>query len=146
MVNQTVNEGGLDTNIILSSVSRSSPYKIIFDKLESGDFEICVTTDILLEYEEKLLDNFSKELASLTVSALLLKKNVIKTEAYFKWNLIKSDADDNKFVDCALAANANFLVTNDRDFNVLSKINFPKLMVMNIDQFLEVLKPPQYWS
>jgi putative PIN family toxin of toxin-antitoxin system len=129
-----------DTNIILSSVSRFSPYKIIFDKLYGGDFELCVTTDILLEYEEKLSEIFSSELASLTVSAMLLKKNVLKTEAYYQWNLIKSDADDNKFVDCALAGNANFLVTNDRDFNVISTIKFPKLKLLNIEQFVKLLK------
>ncbi|HEX3081517.1 MAG TPA: putative toxin-antitoxin system toxin component, PIN family [Puia sp.] len=129
----------LDTNIILSSVSRYSPYKIIMDKLEEGAYDICVTTEVLLEYEEKLTENFSYTLANLVIGALLLKSNVVKTEIYYRWNLIASDADDNKFADCALAANANFLVTNDRDYNVLKKINFPSIEVVNIDEFVSML-------
>lgn len=68
----------LDTNIILSSVSRKSPYHCIFTKLLAGSYELYTTTDILLEYEEKLSINFDKDLAELIVSALVLKQNVKK--------------------------------------------------------------------
>lgn len=104
-----------DTNIILASVSRHSPYRIIFDHLEKGKFDLCISTEILFEYEEKLAAVFSKLLASLITGALLLKSNVLKTEVYYKWNLVSSDPDDNKFADCTLAANADYLVTNDKD-------------------------------
>ncbi len=49
----------LDTNIILSSVSPFSPYRIILDKLDNFSYELCVSTEILLEYEEKLSTIFS---------------------------------------------------------------------------------------
>jgi predicted nucleic acid-binding protein len=42
----------LDTNIILSAVSYHSPYRIIFDKLDSFEYKLAVSTEILLEYEE----------------------------------------------------------------------------------------------
>ena len=48
--------------------------------------------------------------------------------------------DDNKFADCAFASNAHLLVTNDRDFNVLKKIDFPQLTVVKMDEFIELLK------
>jgi predicted nucleic acid-binding protein len=49
--------------------------------------------------------------------------------------LIKTDPDDNKFVDCAISANAKFIVTNDKHFNILQKIEFPKVSVLNILTF-----------
>ena len=130
----------LDTNIILASVSRKSPYRLIFDRFQSDGFELCVSTEILLEYEEKLKDEFSETLASFIMGAMLLKTNVIKTNIYFNWQLIPNDPDDNKFVDCALASNADYLVTNDKDFAVLKKIKFPPVRVIDIDTFLTVLK------
>jgi len=130
----------LDTNIILSSFSRYSPYRIVFDDFEAGKYELSVLTEILLEYEEKLTEIFSSEVSGLTVGGLMLKKNIIRTEIYYRWNLLITDADDNKFVDCALNSNSNYLVTNDRDYRILSKVDFPPVKVINIDKFISILK------
>ncbi|MBC8180569.1 PIN domain-containing protein [candidate division KSB1 bacterium] len=51
-----------------------------------------------------------------------------------------TDEDDNKFVDCAISSNADFIVTNDRHFNILKNIEFPKVNVINVDDFLNKLK------
>jgi len=55
-----------------------------------------------------------------------------------KWKkcfIITADADDNKFVDCALNAGADYIVTNDKHFNILNKIEFPPIKVIDIDSF-----------
>lgn len=125
----------LDTNIILSSISRKSPYHNILKKLFDGFYDLYVTTEILLEYEEKITSNFDAELAQTFISALLIKSNVKKIEIYFDLKLIEADKDDNKFVNCAFASNAHFIVTNDKHFNILRKIEFPRIGIMNIDEF-----------
>ena len=50
------------------------------------------------------------------------------------------DEDDNKFVDCAFAANADFIVTNDAHFNVLNTIDFPSIPILSIDKFKSLLE------
>ena len=50
-------------------------------------------------------------------------------------NLITVDPDDNKFVDCAISANAHYIVTNDHHYDVLKDIDFPKVNIVNIQQF-----------
>jgi predicted nucleic acid-binding protein len=45
----------------------------------------------------------------------------------------------NKFVDCALAFGADYLVTNDRHFRVLKNISFPSLTVLRMEEFMEIL-------
>jgi predicted nucleic acid-binding protein len=67
--------------------------------------------------------------------------NVILTTSYFRFDLITKDRDDNKFVDCAVAANAHFIVSEDKDFRVLEKILFPKVEVLSLEKFkMELIK------
>ena len=100
----------LDTNAILSSLSYRSKYRHIIDELLDGTYEIFVTTEMLLEYEEKINQFFALSTAQLFLDALNLLPNVHKIELYYKFLLIKHDADDDKFADCAIAAGVHFLV------------------------------------
>lgn len=129
----------LDTNIILSAIYSKSSYHVILKKLFEGKFYLHVSTEILLEYEEKISNIFNAQVAETFIAALILNNHVIKTETFFDLNLIHQDKDDNKFVNCVFAANAHFLVTNDKHFNVLKTIDFPKINVINIDDFIEIL-------
>ena len=58
----------------------------------------------------------------------------------FRFNLIVADPDDNKFVDCAIVANAEYIVSQDTHFDVLKEIEFPKVNVIRIEEFAEELK------
>lgn len=128
----------LDTNVFLVSISRRSPYHWIFQKLIKGAYQISVTTEILSEYAEKMEEHMGKEVAEAAMQALMELPNVEKIEIYFKWNLIK-DKDDNKFSDCAIAAGADYLVTQDKDFNILGKIEFPKIKLISIMGFKSIM-------
>lgn len=66
--------------------------------------------------------------------------NVELVTKYFRWDLITQDPDDNKFVDCAIASNARFIVSNDKHFNILSNIEFPKVEVISLDDFSKIMK------
>jgi len=83
---------------------------------------------------------FHHQMVNDVINDLLFAPNAIKTSIYFKWNLITADHDDNKFVDCALNAGADFIVTNDRHFNVLKSLPFPPIKVIDIETFKSVLK------
>jgi putative PIN family toxin of toxin-antitoxin system len=72
-------------------------------------------------------------------NALIVLENLPNVQlitTYFKFGLLR-DQDDNKFVDCAIASNANFIVTHDKDFNILKSIDFPKVSVINTVEFKE---------
>lgn len=129
----------LDTNAMIIGVSKRSGYGQIIDKLFDGDYELYLTTEILLEYEEVMTRFFDKEVTELIMSALSLLPNVKKIETYFNFSLIEHDKDDNKFVDCAFASNAHYLVTNDKHFNVLKKIEFPTINLIKITEFNDIL-------
>ena len=130
----------LDTNIVLSSVSRRSPFRAILQQLFDGKYDLYLTNDILFEYEEKITQIFDRETAETNIGALMLLQNVNKVDTYFQLRLIYPDLDDNKFADCAFAANAHYLVTNDRDFRILKSLPFPKFNIVSIGEFLEIVK------
>ena len=130
----------LDTNIILQVAFTEKPQRIVWDKLLSGAYILCVTEDILFEYQEKIIDCFHNEqLANILINVLLNCPYVKRVEAYFRYNLIKSDKDDNKFVDCALACNAKYIVTEDTHFNELKNIPFPSIDIVNLHEFISML-------
>ncbi|MFZ4632928.1 MAG: putative toxin-antitoxin system toxin component, PIN family [Saprospiraceae bacterium] len=129
----------LDTNIIISSLSLKSPYRAIIDCFLEGKFNLFLSNEIMAEYEEKIRERYDQTTADLFLDALSISLNVYQIETFYKLRLIYPDMDDNKFVDCAFAANAHVLVTNDRDFNVLKTIEFPKINIMRLETFLKFI-------
>lgn len=129
----------LDTNVLLVSVSSHSAYHWIFQKLIQGQYQLCVSNEILWEYEEILSRMWNAEVAKNVVRTLLLLPNVSLVQIYYHWQLIQNDLDDNKFVDCAAAANAHVLVTHDHDFDILKTIEFPKLHLATVAEFRQLL-------
>ncbi len=127
----------LDTNALLVSISRKSKYRPIFDGLILGKYDIAITNEILNEYIEILERKTNIVVANNLAEFILNLPNVIKTEIHFNWQLINEDQDDNKFLDCAISSNAKYLVTNDKHFDILNQIEFPKIELIKIEEFLE---------
>jgi predicted nucleic acid-binding protein len=93
----------------------------------------------LNEYQEILTHYYSAELAKYVIDAILNASHAERITVYYKWNLITADPDDNKFSDCAISANADYIVSNDKHFNILKHIDFPRINVIDIDAFKSVL-------
>ena len=129
----------LDTNCLLMSLPRISPYRRIWDEFIEGSLTLCVTNDIIEEYLEILSQKTTSQIASNVVSVILSQKNVEFVTPYYKMHLIEADEDDNKFVDCAFTAGASCIVSNDAHFKVLEQIDFPKITVLKIQDFVTLL-------
>lgn len=129
----------IDTNIILVCVPKKSKYNWIIQKLLAKELLFCVSNDIITEYEEKLSQVYSPKLAKDFKELLAVSISVLNVNPYYHWNLISSDPDDNKFVDCAVAADADFIVTDDGDYKILNSIDFPRLTIKNLDEFSQLM-------
>ena len=125
----------LDTNCLVRILPKYSKYNYLWEKFLHGDFDLSYTTEILAEYEEVLSSFYSAKTAEFMAGVLLKSQNTIQITPYYKWKLITTDPDDNKFVDCALNAGADYIVTNDRHFNVLKSLEFPPIQVVDIETF-----------
>jgi predicted nucleic acid-binding protein len=129
----------LDTNCLLPAVFPRSIYHWVWEHFRRGVFTLFYTNEIIAEYEELLSSLYPPEITENTMHLLLNSRNVEKIIPYFRWNLIYADPDDNKFVDCALNAGVDCIVTNDKHFNILKNIDFPKMNVVNIDTFKKIV-------
>lgn len=127
----------IDTNCLLQIISKKSPYRPIWDAFLDGRYELCVSNEILDEYQEILGQQITPTIAENIVLLILNKSNVRLVDPHFRMGLIIADPDDNKFVDCAFAANADYLVSEDSHFDVLKNISFPKLNLVTLDEFLK---------
>ena len=125
----------LDTNCLLQTLPSNSPYHKIWSDVLDGQIQLCVNTEILNEYEEILVAKTTKEIAHNVVEAIARLSTTYYQDAYFHFGLITADTDDNKFVDCAIAADAEYIVTNDKHFDVLKNIPWPKLSIITIKEF-----------
>jgi len=130
----------LDTNCLIMSLSRRSPYYSVWRNFVEGNYTLCVTNEILAEYEEILTQKVGPEIASNVITAILDLPNTRMVQVYYHLHLIIADPDDDKFVDCAFKANARYIVTQDHHYDVLKQTPFPFIDVIDIDEFVKVLK------
>ncbi len=128
----------LDTNVLLVSISSKSALHWVFRSLLNGNYTLCVTSDILAEYAEIIEQRMGILQSDNPLSIIENLPNVLFITAYYKFGLL-ADEDDNKFVDCAIAANASYIVSHDKDFNVLKNLDFPKVSVINTERFREII-------
>ena len=129
----------LDTNVLLVSIGRQSPFRPIFDALLNQRLTLVVSTSICLEYEEILVQRNGPAVAHGIMQALENLQNVHHHETRYRWRLPYADPDDQKFVDAYVAGHADCLVSNDRHFAGLAAAGFPEMQVVSAEAFLGLL-------
>lgn len=130
----------LDTNCLIQALPSRSLYHKIWTDFLSGKYHLCVSNEILTEYEEILSVHASAEVAHNVVEAIARHPQTYYRESYFHFHLLSDvDKDDDKFVDCAITANADYIVTEDNHFDRLKQIPFPQLSVLTLDEFYDSL-------
>ena len=130
----------LDTNILITILSRRSKYSDILDFFVDEAFTLCVTTEILNEYAEIIERFMGVEHVDYFMEIIDQAKNIEYVTTYYRWKLITNDPDDDKFVDCAIACNAKYLVTEDKHFKILAKTPYPKVETIGIQAFANELR------
>lgn len=130
----------LDTNCLLASLSSKSENFRVWKDFQKGKFTLCVSNEILEEYQEIIAQKTSPSIAQNVVRAIVESENVEFIDPHFHVYAIFADPDDNKFVDCAFAANAAFIVSEDSHFEALKTLAFPKIMVLKLKAFLKFLE------
>jgi uncharacterized protein len=133
----------LDTNILVSAlISRSAPAQILYECVLEEIVTVCLSNNILDEYKEILVrDKFTKLAGFREKAAIVLSR--IRKIGYMYEPIINvdvlRDADDNKFLELALASSADFLITgNTQDFMILS---FGSTRIITPREYWDVHRP-----
>ncbi|MBQ9176021.1 MAG: putative toxin-antitoxin system toxin component, PIN family [Bacteroidaceae bacterium] len=125
----------LDTNCLLAILSSKSIYYHLWKGFQDGKYNLCVSNEILEEYQEIIAIKTNSSIAWNVIRSVVESNHVEFIDPWFKTMAIEDDQDDNKFVDCAFASNASFIVSNDSHFDVLNNIDFPRIAVMKLHEF-----------
>ena len=130
----------LDSNVLLVSLGATSIFKPIWEAFIDGKFQLVVADEIIYEYHEILTQYSAKGIAEKVIEVFIESPDIIFQNVYYKWNLITADADDNKFFDIAVAANAHYLVTNDAHFGKAKSSTFPSVNIISAKEFLKIVE------
>ena len=129
----------LDTNCLIQIVSPRSKYHSLWMSFVRGENELCVSNEIIDEYLEILQKLTNIEVAEYIVKTIINSPFVVFKNPFYKFDLIQADKDDNKFVDCAIAAQAKCIISNDHHYDILSTIPFPHVEVINLADFMQII-------
>ncbi|OGI28654.1 MAG: putative toxin-antitoxin system toxin component, PIN family [Candidatus Moranbacteria bacterium RIFOXYA12_FULL_44_15] len=137
----------IDTNVFISALitPKSNSAKIL-RLLERDEFNVLVSEEIILEILKVL--SYSKirkrhKLTSLEIKNLIDDYVAISKLVFpgKKLNIVKDDPSDNKFLECALAGRAGFIITGDVHLLKLKK--FGKIQILNPRDFLNKIRGRQ---
>ena len=118
----------LDTNVVVQARAVGHPYFPILNACVAGRLTWAVSTGILLEYEE-IITTLSgspawRKLARVMDLIELTTGSLLRVNPHFQFRVIGNDPDDNTFTDCAISAEADYVITEDRHFAALAKAGY----------------------
>ncbi len=132
----------VDTNVFVSSFFGGNPRKIV-DLWKSGQVTICLSKPIIDEYAEVLqrlgLQN-ERELGEL-LNLFARGLHVLFSANTPELHLVKEDPDDDKFIECAVALKADFVISGDK--NLIAIQDYMSIRIVTPKEFLDTFLSPQ---
>lgn len=133
----------IDTNIFVSGTvsSKGSPRKIL-DFARKGAFRVVTSLSInheILEvlHREHIYTKYGLNEKVIDDLASFLYEGTILTEDAYEVSRVKKDADDNKFLGCALEGEAAYIVSGDD--HLLSIKHYRGIQIIDANSFLILL-------
>lgn len=129
----------LDTNILISALGwkGGNEYKIL-KKCFNKELELLFSSEILEEFikvAKRPKFEFSLEEIDEFISSLLeISKFLVPDK---KFDIIKDDPEDNKFLDAAVAGKANFIISGDK--HLLQLKEFRGIKILTPREFLDYI-------
>jgi putative PIN family toxin of toxin-antitoxin system len=132
----------VDTNVFISSFFGGNPRKVI-DLWKSGEITLCLSKPIVDEYIEvlrRLELQDEKELEEL-LGLFAHGFHLVYTAKTPELHVVKEDPEDNKFIECAVALRAKFVITGD---SALKKIQeYMNIKIVSPREFLSNFRKPK---
>ena len=126
----------LDTNILISAIVFGGKPRDILERIISGKLEFAVSKEILNEVEGVLSGKKFKYPSHVIYeirNAIEELGEIVVPEK--RINRIKKDPDDNRILECALAVNADFIISGDN--HLLEFKVFKGIQILSPADFLE---------
>ena len=132
----------VDTNVLISATFWSGDSEKIIELVEKGEIELVLSVAILREYAEvlqykEIQDKIRDKNLRIRRSIQKIASISICTYPKEKVHAIEEDTDDNRILECAIAGNVDYLITQDKHLLKLAeyqgiKIITPKELLKKI--------------
>jgi uncharacterized protein len=122
----------LDTNILVSAIISSGyPYRILHNLVATERVKICLSEPILIEYTEVVTRTKFAQYKDFKQNALFIITNIKRVGKLYLPDIqldIISDKADNKFLELAVFAKADFLITGNTNHFTIPEFNNVKII------------------
>ena len=134
----------IDTNLFVSGLfAEKGTTQQLQDLWVAGVFELVVSEKILKEIEKTIRKPYIWDKLQLEegedtwITDLIREKAFVITQDTYKTDKIKDDPTDNKFLACALEAEADYIVSGDN--HLLALKHFHGIQIVDAKNFIETL-------
>lgn len=128
----------LDTNVLISAILFGGPPRQVLERVIAGDLDCSLSLAILDELRDVLQRpkfGFSAQIAVTVVEELCGVCEIVSPSR--KVRVIKADPDDNRVIECALEAKADFIVSGDA--HLLGLGSYADIRIVSPSDFLRSL-------
>jgi len=127
----------IDTNVYISAIFWGGKPRQVVDLGRSGRVDIFTSSAIENEIVEKLIEKFKLNEEETENVLIDFSTFTIPVEVSVHINAIAQDSEDNKFIECALTYNADYIVSGDR--HLLELKEYAGVKILNASEFLSIL-------
>jgi len=128
----------IDTNVYISGIIFGGTPGKVLELAKDKKIVVFTSPSILLEVADKLNKKFhwNEEKVKVTLKAISKITEVVTPK--IKLKVVKEDSSDNKILECAVVANANYVVTGDK--HLLKLKRFEDIKIITPAELLKIIK------
>ncbi len=126
----------LDTNVLISAILFGGKPRQILEKAIRGETRLCLSDPIPEEIKgvlQRLKFDYSPEMIQFILTELMGIAHFVNPSETI--DVVLEDPDDNRILECAVEAGANYIITGDSHLLKLSR--YLNIEVLNAAAFLE---------
>ena len=124
----------LDTNVTISALLwRGAPYRVVL-LAKAKVIQAVYCDEMLGELTEKLREKFHFDESRIRAAVYQIRQYTERVEIARILQVVKDDPDDDKFVECAIAGNARWLVSGDQ--HLLDIGEYQGISIVTAENFL----------
>ena len=126
----------LDTNVYISAILFGGKCEEILRLAGLASFELNISKSIILELRGILEKKFRWPKKQVSETITYIKNITTEVKPGIKVSIIRNDPSDNKILECALSARAEYIVTGDK--HLLDIKNYKEINILNPADFLRL--------
>jgi putative PIN family toxin of toxin-antitoxin system len=126
----------LDTNILISAIVFGGKPRQILNMLAENSVTVVIAEELLTELRRKIISKFPDFSTDLAAIEKLLKRDAVVVKLGTVHVNVSRDPDDDKFIEVALIAKCDYIVSGDKDLLVIGQ--FKKIKIISPSYFLKI--------